>query len=405
MSEHEEDLELQALSRQLDDAFETTRPRSGFEDELWTRMQARRPAGTRLRDALGALVQAIREVPAVPLAGVAAVLVVVLGIGLFAYSGLGRPRGAATSAVGGGGAEGPMTSQLSGAYGRLPAPTVPTAARPGATGLEPVKPSAIPEYAGPVQLTWTGKLDVATSSVPVLRYQEPTTTTADEFAASLGAVLRSRPGGLLGSYSATDYTLEVRGTVKSPPSSPAYFIYSAPEMPPVDAAGAAPEDIASLFLAGHSLTPNWSYTVAVDSSGNPVRVELQRQFEVAGYGMAYLVDMQGTPYGMEVDVNGSSVVHVAGILPIALESVNYPIISADAAVRAAIGTGTAVPVTGSPAPAVKLTDAALGYVLVPAGDHSFYEPVFVFSGTFQLGGKTFTKHVLVPAVDPSQLSR
>ena len=46
-----EDLELQALQRQLDDAFETTRPRPGFEDELWTRMQARRPVGTRLRDA------------------------------------------------------------------------------------------------------------------------------------------------------------------------------------------------------------------------------------------------------------------------------------------------------------------------------------------------------------------
>ena len=44
-----EDLELEALQRQLDDAFETTRPRAGFEDELWTRMQSRRPAGTRLR--------------------------------------------------------------------------------------------------------------------------------------------------------------------------------------------------------------------------------------------------------------------------------------------------------------------------------------------------------------------
>ena len=401
MSESEEDLELQALSRQLDDAFQTTRPRAGFEDELWTRMQAHRPAGTRLRDALAGFVQGIREVPAVPLAGVAAVLVVVLGIGLFAYSGVGRPRGAATSALGGGGAEGPMAGQLNGAYGRLPAPAV----RPGATGPEPVKSTASPEYTGPVQLTWTGKLDVATSSVPVFRYQEPTTTTADEFATSLGAVLRSRPGGLLGSYSATDYTLEVRGTVQSPPASPAYFIYSAPDMPPVDAAGAGPGDVASLFLAEHSLTPTWSYTVSVDSSGNPVRVELQRQFQVAGYGMAYLVDLQGNPYGMEVDVNGSRIVHVAGLLPVTLDSANYPIVSADAAVRAAIGTGSPVPVTGSPAPVVKLTDAALGYVLVPAGDHSFYEPVFVFSGTFQLGGKTYAKHVLVPAVDPSQLSR
>src|ERR1700686_741094 len=71
-----EDLELEALQRQLDDAFETTRPRAGFEDDLWTRMQARRPAGTRLRDAWLGLLQSIREAPAVPIAAVAAVLVV-----------------------------------------------------------------------------------------------------------------------------------------------------------------------------------------------------------------------------------------------------------------------------------------------------------------------------------------
>ena len=49
MSEQEDDLELAALQRQLDDAFETTRPRTGFEDELWTRMQAHRPAGSQGR--------------------------------------------------------------------------------------------------------------------------------------------------------------------------------------------------------------------------------------------------------------------------------------------------------------------------------------------------------------------
>ena len=44
MSENGQELELQALERQLDDAFETTRPRPGFEDELWLRMQSARPA-------------------------------------------------------------------------------------------------------------------------------------------------------------------------------------------------------------------------------------------------------------------------------------------------------------------------------------------------------------------------
>src|SRR5258708_32935273 len=97
MSEREDDLELAALQRQLDDAFETTRPRPDFEDELWTRMQARRPAGTRLRDAWLGLVQGIREAPGVPMAAVAAVLVVILGAGVVVYSGLGRSGGTATS--------------------------------------------------------------------------------------------------------------------------------------------------------------------------------------------------------------------------------------------------------------------------------------------------------------------
>src|ERR1700681_541994 len=85
-----EDLELDALQRQLDDAVETTPPRAGFEDELWTRMQAHRPVASRLRDAWLGLIQSIREVPAVPMAAVAALLVVIIGAGLFAYSGLGR---------------------------------------------------------------------------------------------------------------------------------------------------------------------------------------------------------------------------------------------------------------------------------------------------------------------------
>jgi hypothetical protein len=42
------------------------------------------------------------------------------------------------------------------------------------------------------------------------------------------------------------------------------------------------------------------------------------------------------------------------------------------------------------------------YVLVPAGDHSFYEPAILFSGSYTVNGQTLVKRVLVPAVDPSQ---
>lgn len=406
MSEQQEDLELQALQRQLDGAFETTRPRAGFEDELWARMQEARPVPSRLRDALAGLVRGIREIPAVPLAGVAALLVVVLGVGLFAYSGIGRPRNNAPTAQLGNGAAGAAGGALYGPFGKLPTPALASSPRSETSVPNvPSKGAASPEYAGPVQLTWTGQLNVASASEPVFRYQEPTTTTADQFASSLGAVLRSRPGGLLGSYDASDYSLEVRGTVQSPPQSPAYFIYSSPDMPAIDAAGAGPADLAGLFLAEHSLTPDWAYTAAVDSSSNPTRVVLQRQFQAPGYGPAYLVDLSGNPYGMELDLDGSRVVHVSGVLPVSLDNAMYPIISSDAAIRAAIGSGSPVPATATPAPAVVLTKADLAYMLVPAGDHSFYEPVFVFSGTLKVGTQTYAKHVIVPAVDPSLLTR
>ena len=403
MSEHNEDLELQALQRQLDDAFEGTRPRAGFEDELWTRMQARRPFGARIGDAFGGFLQGIREAPAVPLASVAALLVVVLGIGIFAYSGIGRRGGGASTA---GGALAPANGQFfAGSFGKLPAPQFASTTKGGGAASANASTSAAApnEYAGSVQLTFTGHLSLTIAEAPVFRYHEPSTNSADQFAASLGAVLHGRPGGFLGTYEATDYTLEVRGTVQSPPQSPAYFIYSSPSMPAMDAAGAGPADVASVFLAEHSLAPQWNYETAVDSTSNPVRVIFQRQFDAPGYGSALLVDGLGQRYGMEIDLNGNRVVHVVGLLPVELENASYPIISSDAAIRAAIGTGTPVPVTTTPAPSVQLTQAELAYVLVPAGDHSFYEPVFLFSGTFQLNGTTYVKHVLVPAVDPSQL--
>jgi hypothetical protein len=60
--------------------------------------------------------------------------------------------------------------------------------------------------------------------------------------------------------------------------------------------------------------------------------------------------------------------------------------------------------SATPAPAVQLTKADLVYVLAPAGDHSFYEPAYLFSGAFQMNSSTYVMRVLVPAIDPSQRS-
>jgi hypothetical protein len=405
-----EDLELEALQRQLDDAFETTRPRAGFEDELWTRMQARRPAGTRLRDAWLGLVQGIREVPAVPMAAVAALLVVVLGASVLVYSGVGRGGGGATSASlnrepGVPPRESvaqPASLSSPGAFGQLPSPrftaTPTNASAPGVA--QPASPAA--DYAGQVALTWTGKLDLTISSAPVFRYHEPSTNTAGQFATALGAVLVSRPAGYLGSYQTTDFSVRVRGTVQSPAREPTYTVLPITSSTSIDAAG-GPVDVALVFLAERSLAPSWQYTSNVVVSGEVSKVSLDRQFGVTGYGYAYLVDGSGERYGLEVDLNGVRPISATGPLPLSIDSAQYPIISADQAVRSALAS-TPVSDGAAGVPTAALTSAELVYSLVAAGDHSFYEPSILFSGTFMVNGTTYVKHVLVPAVDPTYRS-
>jgi len=91
---------------------------------------------------------------------------------------------------------------------------------------------------------------------------------------------------------------------------------------------------------------------------------------------------------------------VQGLLPVSLESATYRIISADRAIR--LATAPSTNETGGSVPTVQLKQAELVYVLATAGDHSFYEPAFLFSGTLQVNSVTMTRHVLIPAVDPSQ---
>jgi hypothetical protein len=400
VSQEEEELELRALERQLDDAFETTRPRAGFEDELWLRVQSSRPAPRRFRDAMAAFWSGVREVPAVPATATALVLIVAIGVGVVAVNGVGRGGGGASTAESVNHEAPPAAGQyIAGNFGRVPTPFLGGAPKAITPGGQASLPQGA-EFAGPVQLTWTGTLNVDATTAPVFRYREPSTSDADQFASALGAVLRNRPSGFLGMYGAADYTLKVRGTLTSPASSPAYFIFSGLNLPAIDAAG-GPQAISDVFLAQHSLQPQWQYAVQVDATGDPVKVVYQRQFYVPAYGSAYLIDFNGNRYGLEVDLSGGDrPVIASGLLPLSLEVANYQLISAADAIQAA--TGSSTPSTSGSAPTAKLDHAELVYVLVPAGDHSFYEPAFLFTGTVQSGGQTYTKHVLVPAVAPSQ---
>jgi len=404
-----EDLELQALQRQLDDAFETTRPRPGFEDELWTRMQAHRPATTRLRDAWLGLIQGIREAPAVPMGAVAVLLVVALGVGVVTLSGvhIGGAGGGTTSLSAGNGQQyAPEAGRAGppGAFGRLPSPVLnpgsPDKAADAAAQPSFASPGAA--YQGPVTLTWTGKLELKVTSAPVFRYSEPSTNTADQFGASLGAILVNRPAGYLGSYETTDFSVRVRGSVQAPAREPSFIILPIRAQTPIDAAGGS-ADVAVVFLAQHSLAPTWQYTSEATTSGDETKVVLLRQFAVSGYGYAYLVNASGERYGLEVDLKDNTPTLATGQLPLSLDTASYPIITADEAVRSALASSPAA--APSPAtPTAALTTAELVYSLVVAGDHSFYEPAILFSGTFTVDGKSYVKRVLVPAVDPAQRS-
>jgi len=401
VSEEPEDLELAALQRQLDDAFETTRPRAGFEDELWTRMQAARPAGSRLRDAWLGLVQAIREAPAVPMAAVAAVLVVVIGASALVYSGVGRGGNATSGAGAAETAAQPASLSSPGAFGRLPSPVLaPRVPSSAANGAAPSATLPGVAYSGPVSLKWTGTLNLTISTAPVFRYQEPSTNTADQFATALGAVLVSRPAGYLGSYETTDFSVRVRGTIQSPAREPSYNLLPITSANVIDSAG-GPADLALVFLGERSLAPAWQFTPDVVVSGDAAKVTLDRQFGVSGYGSAYLVDSNGDRYGAEVDLQGNQPLSATGPMPLTLESAPYSIISAATAVQSVLASS---PVPASGTPTATLTSAELVYSVVVAGDHSFYEPSFLFSGTYTANGATYVKRVLVPAVDPSQRS-
>jgi hypothetical protein len=189
--------------------------------------------------------------------------------------------------------------------------------------------------------------------------------------------------------------LAVAGTSRQPLSEPTFDL--TPDRSRLPAARSTDTDTAAAFLAAHNAVPAWPYVIAAEQSGDLTRISYLRQFAVPSYGFAYLVNQWGVRYGLEVDMRGGQPLQAIGPLPVSLEASNYPIISADQAVQKALASSPSPP---SSAPTIRLTNAELVYALAFAGDHSFYEPAFLFSGTFTFSGATFVKRVLVPAVGP-----
>lgn len=404
-----EDLELQALQRQLDDAFETTRPRGGFEDELWSRMQARRPLSRRVGEFFGGLVGTMREVPSVPAAAVAVVLISAIGIGLIALSGIRLGAGGAGTTAG----SAPLKSEAgssqynAASFGRLPSPSLqqpPAASNAPQPTKSAADQSAQPVlYLGPATLVWAGpQPSVLITTAPVYRYREPTEVDAGQFATALGASKSNHQAGTLGEFSGAGFVLGVVASSKQPLSEPRFYI--TPDQSRLPPPGPTPTDTAAAFLSAHSLVPTWNYVVVTEQVADTTRVVYLRQFDVPTYGSAYVVNTYGVRYGLEVDVRRGQPLQAFGPLPLPFDVASYPIVPADQAIGLALASKPSAPASIQPEPTVQLTTFELVYALVNAGDHSFYEPAYLLSGTFTNNGTTYVKRVLVPAVDPSQRS-
>jgi hypothetical protein len=413
MSE-EEDIDLLALQRQLDDAFETTRPRRGFEEELWLRIQTRRPFWTRVQDVLGGLVETLREVPAVPAAAVATVLILAIGLGVLARSGVHLGAGGAsntTSAT----APQPAGSNFAMApnsFGRLPSVALyPGVAAPHVKGSPfpsdtaeagaPATPANL--YFGPATLNWTGQFPASVAPALVYRYNEPTQAQADQFATSLGAASANQAqtgSGYLGTYTGQDFSLAISSSWSIPSREPRFFLV--PTGTP--AAGSDSKAVATAFLAMHSLIPTWPYAVDISPAGSQVRVQFERAFQLPNGQLASLVGGLGERYGIDVVLQGGQPVIADGPLPLNLDSASYPVITAGQAIQRAITSSPSGAQVISPTPVVKLDKVELVYALAVSGTQGFYEPAYLFSGSFQYQGQTLVKRVLVPAVDPSQLN-
>ncbi len=403
MSDNKDDLELQALQRELDDAFATTRPRRDFEDELWLRMQARRPLWTRLRDVIGSMGALFRQAPALPLGAVAVLLVVVVGAGILLNSGLrlGPTHNSYTQ-----GAQAPGLA-LRDDFGKLPTPAL----HPGLVDRVPSAVAAAPKgsgvwsganlYFGPANLRWTGQLPVEPPAQGlVYRYSEPGAIVIDPFVASLGATNKqAATPGFLGTYSGPGLTVSVRGTVPELPREPYFVLTSANG---AGATGNDPQTIAMNFLSYYGLFPTWpAADGGVQQSGQQARVLFMRAFQLTTGELAQVVDWNGERYGIEVDLDNSQVRTVSGPLPLSLASTSYRLISNEEAVRMALASAPASSQGIQPVPTVNLNTLEGVYVLAVANGQGFYEPAYLFSGTFSYNGQTYTKRVLVPLVDPT----
>ena len=395
------DPELEQLERQVSAAFTGSRPRRGFQDEVWAQLQ--RPRRFRR----------LRGLRLVPWPAASAVVAVVL-IGLVAVLALprlsGEHSGTSSSTVQTGTGvqqSGPEKSQAgAGARpatvdggGAAPFGTLPTPALAGG-GVQPTQASTgqgrpLVPYYGPARLTVKAPLPAVPATLPVYRYTQPASADLDGFAAGLGAS-RAGVAGTPTIYRSSEFRLDL-----SPATSgrePTYTLSAIAG----GASGSDARKVADQFLGAHNLSPSWPVDVQV-SSGDGKTVLYQRLFPLQETVRAGQLDQFGAPAGTKVQVIGGSVSRAEGPLPLPLDAGPYPSRPSSQAAQDVLSVPPGRSDQHSDVPQITLSRVTVAYMAVSDGDHGYYVPVYLFTGTVASGQVTLEKRVVVPALDSSQL--
>lgn len=394
MSEQFEDPELQ---QRLDRAFQGSRPRRGFEDELLSRIQARRPLLLRLRDALTARMLQ-------PALTTVAVLVIVGGL-IFLVAHNFHPvglRGGASSST----AAGPAKQDgAPGAPGGIRGAAGPTSS--DAFGQVPIPQATVTtDYPGALDLRIATALPPLPANLPVYRYIEPDAAAAAAFARAHGAPTQAPASAsstipIVGQFSGLGEEITVLGTDSANLVGPTYLIDRTPSAPvasPGTLTDIAAVNGAQSYLGTSKLAPAGA-SPTVRSGPDGAQVFYKSVFTVLGYGTAEQVDARGHSVGTTVSLRGDGqVFQASGPLGIDAAGSNYPP-ATTASVQLRLGARSQ---TGGTPVQVNLTVAQLVYVAVPAPPGGLFEPAWLLTGTFQAGGATHQVTVVVSALDTSR---
>lgn len=390
------------LERQLDAAFRASRPRRGFEDELWTRLQRRRPLPERVMAWIGGL----------PLAPALATVSVLLVLGGFVFL-LGHRSGGGAATSSGGAATAKNSQGLSQAGTPADAAQATKRLGPRAFGAIPAVPTTLTtSYAGGLDLSLVAALPALPADLPVYRYQEPTAADAAAFARSRGAgqpqtgPAASQGGAsVLGMYASPTGQITVVGSDAPNLAGPTYIIDATTAGSSPRPAGATPAGItdsqaetnANAYLAQSQLQNTGKATVR-NNGDSGAQVVYPSRFGVPGLGLVDLVDAQARPVSTQVSLGGDGrVFQASGPFPLTTQESPYASASS-AKLRLSVQAASA-PAGAAARPRVELGSARLVYVAVPSAAGGYLEPAVALTGSVQSGGSVYPVTLLVSALD------